>query len=123
MPLNWRSSRTTCVNREVWGLAESERAAKSAMARRGLLTSPRPVPARNHPWDCAAVHCAANAKSTASESKRNRLNTQLTLTSDEQLESRFSIDLFPLLVLSIREIPKDVNVGSLPVAGERWKGD
>ena len=57
MPLNWRSSRTTCVKREAWDLAESARGTRSAMATRGLLVSPRPVPARNQQVT-ALMECA-----------------------------------------------------------------
>src|SRR5271157_387993 len=50
MPEKERSSRTTCVKRAAWALAESARGAKSATAMRGIWTLPRPVPVRNQSW-------------------------------------------------------------------------
>src|SRR6266404_4538557 len=79
MPLNWTSSRTIWVKREAWDLVESARAAKSAMATRGLLVSPSPVPARNHPWDCPNAAWAENAKIVRSGRRCFRLRTTCTL--------------------------------------------
>src|SRR5271155_2353965 len=79
MPLNCRSSRTTCVNRSACGLAVSARGPKLATAMRGLFVSPSPVLAWNQ--SCAG---AGGVMSTASAAKRKNENGR---TLDEKFTS------------------------------------
>src|SRR6267378_3366416 len=79
MPLNWRSSRTICVKREAWGLAESARGTKSAMAMRGLLAS-MPIAVRNQSW--ADADLPDKARRVRNRNVRKPLSFECTLTSE-----------------------------------------
>src|SRR5260370_37712944 len=81
MPLNGSSSRTTWVKAAAWGLAESERAAKSAMATRGLLTF-IPIAVRNQ--SCAAAERPQKPKNTRTKKEPRHLSFACTLTSETQ---------------------------------------
>src|SRR6266849_4571776 len=80
MPENWRSSRTTRVKREACGFPASERAAKSAMARRGLLAS-MPIAVRNQ--SCAAADPPQKARITKTKKELKPLRFTCTLTSQK----------------------------------------
>src|SRR5216684_7083124 len=79
MPENWRSSRTTCVKSEACGFAVSERAAKSEIARRGLLAS-MPIAVRNQ--SCAAADLPQKARITKTKNELRPLSFDSTLTSE-----------------------------------------
>src|SRR5260370_25622718 len=78
MQENWGSSRTTGVKSEACGLGVSERAAKSAIARRGLLAS-MPIAVRNQ--SCAAADLPQKARITKTKNELRPLSFYSTLTS------------------------------------------
>src|SRR6266481_2321122 len=121
MPENWRSSRTIWVKREEWDFADSARGAKSEMATRGLLVSPRPVPARNHPSDWASAGCAVSERNAQRKNRRDRLNAPLTFDLRKAALIETVNRFISLAVVCIREIPKNGHIGRLPVVGKRWK--
>src|SRR5260221_5521291 len=77
MPLNPRSSRTTCVKREECPFAESPRGAKSATATRGFST-PRPVLMRNQSCPNAAP-AITNATAKKNTHRKNGFSTEASL--------------------------------------------
>src|SRR5271167_3803593 len=87
MPQNCRSSRTTCVNSAACDFAVSARGPKSATATRGLLVSPRPVPARNQ--SCAPAVRADASDRTDTANKTYNLDDDLKTTSDELVGPAF----------------------------------
>src|SRR5215472_10075183 len=79
MPLNPRSSRTTCVKSAECGLAVSDLGAKSATATRGFST-PNPVEIRNQ-------SCAGRGRAAARNANASKANTDLRSADDDTISS------------------------------------
>src|SRR5271165_2055579 len=113
MPLNCKSSRTTWVKREACALAVSARGPKSATAMRGLLVSPRPVPARNQSCP-SAVPALPSARATdAMKTPRDDNLKTSSIKLANKLRWRLSA--------ALREIPDYIHAASGIVVGQRRK--